>query len=165
MVLAHAVPRKGLAHEHGPTEMLKDLGKLGYHQVVLKYDGEPALRSVQEERQRRHKGPAILGNYGVGDSQANGAAERAVQSLGAKVCVLRHGLETRLGIKLEGTREGEQLLGTLGEGFFLGKRWRTGEAIVGAPKAIRRGATIRQVGAHGRWDADGLAEIRGAPWS
>lgn len=38
------------------------------------------------------------------DSQASGAAERAVQALGEQVSVLRQGLEGRLGIKLQSSR-------------------------------------------------------------
>lgn len=53
MQFAHVVSRKVLAHEHGLKEMLKDVAKFGYHEVILKCDGEPALRSVQEVVQRR----------------------------------------------------------------------------------------------------------------
>ena len=42
MVFAHVVPRKGMTHEHGAEEMLEDLKKLGYDEVILKCDGEPA---------------------------------------------------------------------------------------------------------------------------
>lgn len=40
---------KGLAHEHGAQDMVKEILKVGYKEVVLKCDGETALRSVQEE--------------------------------------------------------------------------------------------------------------------
>ena len=49
MLFAHVVPRKGLTHEHGAEDMIKDIKKLGYLEVILKCDGEPALKSVQEE--------------------------------------------------------------------------------------------------------------------
>ena len=51
-----------------------------------------------------------------------------------------------------------------GEGFFLGKLWRTGEAAIGTRGGIVKAATIRRVGAHRRWDREGLEEIRGVPW-
>lgn len=59
VLLAHVVPRKGLAHKHDSQELLRDLQKLGYHEVILKCDGEPALRSVQEEVKRRREAPAV----------------------------------------------------------------------------------------------------------
>lgn len=42
----------------------------------------------------------MLENSGVGDSQANGAAERAAQSLGEQARVVKAGVESRLGIRL-----------------------------------------------------------------
>ena len=82
--------------------MIKDLKKLGYSEVILKCDGEPALKSVQEEVKRKRPEPTILENSPVGDSRSNGAAERAVQAIGEQVRVLRRGLEQRLGLKLSG---------------------------------------------------------------
>lgn len=80
MLFAHVVPRKGLAHEHGPQEPLQGLQKLGYHEVILRGDVEPALRSVQEVVKRRREAPMIQENSGVGDRQANRAAAGAVQA-------------------------------------------------------------------------------------
>ena len=220
MVFAHVVPRKGFTHEHGAEEMVKDLKKLGYSEVVLKCDGEPALKSVQEEVKRRRPEPTILENSPVGDSRSNGAAEQAVQAVGEQVRVLRRGLEQRLGVKLSGKhpvmswlvehaadllsryqvgddgRTGyERLKGKKckmemvefgekvhyrfnpkskpkeaklevkwGEGFFLGKWWRTGEAVIGTQDGILRAGSIRRVGGHRRWDREGLDQVRGVPW-
>ncbi len=101
MIFAHMVPRKGLlASMHGAVEMIKDIGKLGHREVILKSDNEPALRSVQEEVKRRREDPTILENSPVGDSRANGAAERAVQAVGEQICLLRKGLEERVGYRL-----------------------------------------------------------------
>ena len=44
------------------------------------------------------------------------------------------------------------------EGYFLGFYWRTSEAIVGTKNGVTRAGTIRRVGAHRRWDAEGLGE-------
>ena len=70
--------------------------------MILKCDGELALKSIQEEVKRRRPEPTILENSPVGDSRANGAAERAVQAIGEQVRVQRRGLEQRLGLKLSG---------------------------------------------------------------
>lgn len=220
MLFAHVVPKKGFTHEHGAEEMIKDLKKLGYAEVILKCDGEPALKSVQEEVKRRRPEPTILENSPVGDSRANGAAERAVQAIGEQVRVLRRGLEQRLGLKLSGKHpvmswlvehaadllsryqvgddgrtgyerlkgkkckqemvefgekvhyrynpkakaKDEKLEVKWGEGFFLGKWWRTGEAVIGSHEGILRAGTIRRVGGHRRWDREGLEQVRGVPW-
>ena len=41
LVFSHVVPRKGVAHDHSATQLLADL-RLGYNEVILKCDGEPA---------------------------------------------------------------------------------------------------------------------------
>ena len=35
MIFAHMIPRKGLVSLHGAEEMIKDIAKLGYREVVL----------------------------------------------------------------------------------------------------------------------------------
>ena len=88
---------------HPSQEMKKDIDKLGYKEIILKSDGEPALKSVQEEVKRRRNDPTILENSAPGDSRANGAAERAVQALGEHVRVLRAGLQGRLDMVIRGS--------------------------------------------------------------
>lgn len=68
VLFAQAVPKKGLAHENGSQELLDDLQMLGYHEVILRRDGEPAPQSVQEEVEKRREAPAILGYFGGGRS-------------------------------------------------------------------------------------------------
>ena len=96
MLFAHVVPRKGMLHDRGAVAMLEDLERLGYKELILKCDGEPAMKSVQEEVKRRRADPTILENSVPGDSRSNGAAERAVKALGEHVRVLRAGLQGRL---------------------------------------------------------------------
>ena len=88
---------------HGAEEMEKEINKLGYKDIILKSDGEPALKSVQEEVERRRNDPTILENSAPGDSGAIGAAERAVQVLGGYVRVLRAGPQGRLGMVIRGS--------------------------------------------------------------
>lgn len=45
-IFAHGVPRKGMTHEYGAEVLINDLDKLGYREIILKSDGEPALRSI-----------------------------------------------------------------------------------------------------------------------
>ena len=61
-LFAHAVPRKGLTHEHGAKELIKDVEQLGHTKVIIKTDGEPAMKSFQEEVKARREHPTILDN-------------------------------------------------------------------------------------------------------
>ena len=96
MTFANVVPRKGMIHEHGAKSMMEDIAKLGYKEIILKCDGEPALKNVQAEVQRRRSAQIIVENSVPGDSKTNGAAERAVKAVGEQVRVLRAGLQARL---------------------------------------------------------------------
>ena len=49
-------------------------------------------------------------------------------------------------------------------GHYLGRWWRTGEAIVGTRAGILRAGTVRLVGVHRWWDLAGLEHVRGLPW-
>ena len=98
MIFAHMVPKSGLTHEFGAGAMVEDLEKLGYKDMILRRDGELALKAVQEEVKARRNYQTIVENSPVGDSRANGAAERAVQAVEEQVGVVRHGLEMRLSI-------------------------------------------------------------------
>ena len=102
MLFAHVVPRKGMISQHGADAMEKDIEKLGYKEIILKSDGEPAIRAVQEEVKRRRTENTLLENSPPGDSRSNGAAERAVKAVSEQVRVLRAGLQARLGMVLKG---------------------------------------------------------------
>ena len=102
-IFVHAVPRKGLAHEHGALQLCADLEKVGYKKIILKGDNEPAIVAVQEEIKKRREEETILENAPVGQSQSNGVAERAVQAAGEQIRVLKLALENRLGVKITAT--------------------------------------------------------------
>ena len=46
----------------GASEMVKDIGKLGYDEIILKPDNEPALRSAQAEVKKMREHSTILEN-------------------------------------------------------------------------------------------------------
>ena len=52
-----------------------------YGSLTLRSDGEPALVAIQHEAQKAREAETLLENSPVGDSRANGVAERAVQSV------------------------------------------------------------------------------------
>ena len=99
MIFAHAVPQKGLADDHGVGEIIGDIEKLGLKRILLKSDGEAALKHIEEEVQRRRDEETILENSPVGDSRANGVAERAVQSIVGLIRTLKNALENRTNLK------------------------------------------------------------------
>ena len=102
MVFSRVVPRKGVVHDQSATQLLADLQLLGYSEVILKCDGEPALKAVQEKVNRHFEGTAGCENNPVGDSRATGAAERTVQAVGELIRVIWRGLEDRVGASLPG---------------------------------------------------------------
>lgn len=63
----------------------------------MKSAGERAPKSVHAEIKRDLEAPIALESSGVGDRQANWAAEKAVQLPGDDVRVVGAGLEARLG--------------------------------------------------------------------
>ena len=103
MLFAHVVPRKGLVANHGVTQLMKDIDRLGHKKVCLKCDGEPALVAIQDEVKKQRIDETLVENSPAGDSCANGIAERAVQSVAEQIRVLRASLETKINAKLPGT--------------------------------------------------------------
>lgn len=63
---------------------------------MLKCDGKPML-SILQELKNLTEAPTSLENSRVGDRRANGAAEKAVQTLGEQVRVVK------IGIRAEGS--------------------------------------------------------------
>ena len=49
MIFDHVVPKKVFSHEHGDAELIKDIAKLGYNEIIMKCEGEPAMKTIQEE--------------------------------------------------------------------------------------------------------------------
>ena len=57
---------------------------------------------MQHEVVKRRQAETLIENSPAGDSQANGVAERAVQSVAQHVRVMRHGLQQKLGAVVPG---------------------------------------------------------------
>ena len=54
---------------------------MGYQRAILKSDGEPAITRLKEAIRNEGAETMILEESPVGDSQANGIAERAIQAV------------------------------------------------------------------------------------
>ena len=82
-LLAHAVPEKGAGLEWTGKQVVKDLLKLGIRgKVILRADQEPALAALVEGvAKERGEESTVVEWSPKGESQANGRAERGVQTL------------------------------------------------------------------------------------
>ena len=79
----------------------EDIARLGYQNVTLKGDGEPALVQVLENVELAREAPSIIHYSPAYDPQANGAAEKAVQDYMGQGRAMKIGLEARLKCKVE----------------------------------------------------------------
>ena len=102
MMFAHHVPKKGMSNVHGAREIIKDVEKLGYDKIILRSDDEAALKSIRAEVARIREKETVLENSPVGDSKANGVAERAAHAFGEQFRVIREGLQQRLQVRIPG---------------------------------------------------------------
>ena len=95
------VPRKGAdSKDWNLRESLRFLEFLGYSNIVLKSDQEPALSSLIRMI-RTHRGDqtqTMQENSPVGDSRSNGLVERTIQSVQGQIRTMRSALESRLGV-------------------------------------------------------------------
>ena len=88
--------------------MEREIRKVGNRdRVVLRSDGEPAIKDLLSEVARLRKGiPTVLESTAPGDSRANGLAERAVTSVEEQVRVLQISSEKATGEPLEVSHRG-----------------------------------------------------------
>jgi hypothetical protein len=102
---AHVVRKKGTENEEA-TRILKDIEKMGFKgKVIVKTDQEPSIVAVAKEIRRLRSEDTVLENSKVYDSQSNGIAERAVQSVESQVRTLLLALQKGLEVKVPVTRE------------------------------------------------------------
>ena len=101
-VFAYAVDRKGAENEIGlAKQMLDDLDSLGLNQskLVVRSDQEPSVTAVKADLSRQRleagRGTAVE-DTAVGDSNANGRVERAVQKVAGVTRTLKSALEAHL---------------------------------------------------------------------
>ena len=97
MLFAHVVPKRGVMVNHGVTQLMKDIDRLGHKKLCLKSDREPALVAIQEEVRKQRIEETPLENSPVGDS-------RAVQSVAEQIRVLRAAPAAKLKAKVPGTQ-------------------------------------------------------------
>ena len=102
MTVSHVVPEKGGDQEWVTEQLTRDILKLGVHgDLTQRSDREPAVADLLKQVAKlRGVGRTFLEQSPVGDSKANGEAERAVQSVEKMVRVHKLAFENRIGARL-----------------------------------------------------------------
>ena len=124
-VWAFMVLRKGSQTTYISQRAAKIIGSLGYKDVVVKCDQEPAIKELQKEireemRQKieqaaksireelgedrirvEHGNATLVENSPVGESQSNGVVERAIQSVQEQVRVIKNTIEEEANMKIK----------------------------------------------------------------
>jgi hypothetical protein len=97
-ICADVVPRKGVGGGFAVKQLNRNLKKFGHHsKVVMRSDGEFDIRDLLDKLSAMRASETVLEHTPVGDSKANGRAERAVQSIEKQTRVLKLGTEAALG--------------------------------------------------------------------
>ena len=102
MFSAHVVRKKGNENEEA-ARIIKDIEKMGsIGKIILKTDQEPSILAVAKEikRLRLPVQSTILESSKRYDSQSNGVAERAVQSVECQARTVLIALQKRLEVKV-----------------------------------------------------------------
>ena len=76
--------------------IVEDIDNMGYSQIVLKGDQEPALSRLIEVVKGSWNGNAALETSPVRESESNGAVERAIRVWEGQVQMIKDALESKL---------------------------------------------------------------------
>ena len=97
----HIVNEKGVGDGWIVSKLMEDIDNLGFSELVLKGDGEPALAQVTNEvkRQRPHK--TILEHPPAYDPMSNDAVVKAIDQFMCQFRTIRIGLERRIVKRVE----------------------------------------------------------------
>ena len=99
MFSAHVVRKKGNENEEA-ARIIKDIEKMGsIGRIIVETDQENSILAVAKEIKRLRKEETILEASKIYDSQSNGVAERAVQSVECQARTILIALQKRLEVK------------------------------------------------------------------
>ena len=93
----HYVLCKGVGDEWAAKQIVKDIQELGYGDIILKTDGDPAIVALQNKMQSMRQAKTVPRNPPAYNPQSNGPCEKAVQDVTAHMRALVIGLEARIG--------------------------------------------------------------------
>ena len=98
--MATIVPVKGTAAEWVIIRAVKFIDQLGYNEITLKSDTEPAIVAVRNEIRSKCKAEANDEDAALGDHQSNGMIENFGKNVRAMVRTLRLHIETSIKDKI-----------------------------------------------------------------
>ena len=94
----HMVKEKGVGDGWIVDRVAEDIENMGYSEITLKTDQEPAIRDLQRAvKEKRAPYKTTLENSPVESSGSNGLAEKAAQELEGQVRTMRSALAARIG--------------------------------------------------------------------
>ena len=96
-VFANVVPSKGTSHAYAERALAANITLLGHRRVKIQSDQEPAILDVKNRARQHTMTELVPDESPVGDSDGNGAFERANLSVQGQVRVLKVWLELKLG--------------------------------------------------------------------
>ena len=99
-LLGHHVICKGLGDEWVLKQLAKDFQDMGRAHMILKTDGENAIKAVQNKLQGMRDGRTVPRNPPAYDPQSNGPCEKAVQDVTNHLRTVKLALEYRLKVDI-----------------------------------------------------------------
>jgi len=97
------LPSKGIGHPYSAEAVARAITKHGYRRVVLKSDQEPSLIALLAAAKELCTCEVLLEHSPKGEPQANGEAERAVQSVMGLSRTLKEHITTATGQPIDGS--------------------------------------------------------------
>ena len=79
---------------------------MGDKRVIIRNDGEPAIVALAEQVKDMWSGEVVLENRPAGESQSNGQAEKAVQTLARQVRTMKLAYDAAVKLKLPAASAG-----------------------------------------------------------
>ena len=100
MTFANPVPSKGVMHAYPERALAGNLTLLGYRELRLRSDQEPAILALKRKAVAHVTARVLLEESPIGDSQSNGAVERANANVQGLVRTLKDSTERLASRKL-----------------------------------------------------------------
>ena len=99
MIFAQVVPQKGV-QPFAVKALAGVVAQLGYQELVMKSDGEPAMVALKEAAKNERNERIVIESSPAKESKSNGAIEAAVQQVQRQFRTMKDALETRIGARL-----------------------------------------------------------------
>ena len=99
MIWARVVPAKGV-QAHAVKALAKQIALLGYKRILLKSDGEAAIKALKEAVRNEVSAEVTPEESPVGDHAANGDVENAIRQVQGQIRTMKDALESRYGERL-----------------------------------------------------------------